>query len=800
MIGREADLAHLQQAFQGSFLENKGLQVITVSGDAGIGKSRLLYEFNTWAEVQPLNWWVFKGRASLAAQHTPYALLRDIFLFRFEIQDSDSLAIAHEKIEQGFREFLPEDPDALEKAHILGHLVGLDFSSSPHLRGLLDDPRQLRQQALYYLTQFFRAASDQLPSLLMLDDLHWADTGSLDALSYLFANLPLQTRLLTVAVTRPTLFEFYPTWGRSLAGFSRIELGPLDKADSRRLVEEILRKVPDLPDAIRELVVGGAEGNPFYLEEFVKMLIDEKVICPGDEAWRVESGRLASLNVPSTLTEIIHARLDGLSSEERIILQYASVYGRIFWDDALLAISADISRQSLSQTFKILLRKELIYERFPSAFAGTREFTFRQSLLQEVTYETLLKRQRAAYHLRAAHWLDQASGERRGEYLAQIAEHYERGGEHGHAAGVLALAAERALGLSALSEARSFFQQALNLLDQPDRPLQEVIQMELGLAEACLELGEYPQALRHAETASNMAADLQLDSLVAEALTLLGQISTNLGSHQDARSYLVGSLYLARKENTHSTLARALVALATVEWKLGDIDSALQNCEQGLQIAREIGDTTIELMALNRLGVIQGALGNPQLEASFYHQALDLALATGNRERAATAYNNLGALAGEQNEWDKAWEYYQRALQISSQTGAKQAESLHRINLGFAAIKLGKLTEARRFLRDGVAAGMRLGAMPITVFGITYFALLAFAEGQAERALELIGVARSCPAWDSENEREVNRFLAEWNLPAGQVERGLLRGQQMEVEVVLDELTRLEGTPAFGTS
>lgn len=125
---------------------------------------------------------------------------------------------------------------------------------------------------------------------------------------------------------------------------------------------------------------------------------------------------------------------------------------------------------------------------------------------------------------------------------------------------------------------------------------------------------------------------------------------------------------------------------------------------------------------------------------------------------------------------------------------------MHRINLGFAAIKLGKLTDARKFLREGVAAGLRLGAMPVTVFGITYFALLAFAEGQPGRALELLGVARSSPAWDSENEREVNRFLIEWNLPAEQVEHGLRRGQEMKIEIVLDDLTRQEGAPAFGTS
>jgi predicted ATPase/class 3 adenylate cyclase len=792
MIGREREMALLQETFQRATF-GRYFQAVTILGDAGIGKSRLLYEFNTWAELQTITWWWFKGRASLATMNAPYALLRDFFAFRFEIQDNDSLEVAHRKMEAGFREFLPSDPDAIEKAHVLGHLIGLNFTSSPYLRGLLHDPRQLRQQALFYLTQFFHQVSAQFPVLMMIDDLQWADTGSLDALGYLFTNLPPDTPFMALCVARSTLYENYPRWGQDFSDHILLDLKPLTKDESRRLVEDILRRVPELPGAVRELVVGGADGNPFYLEELVKMLIDAKVILPGEESWQVEPSRLATVRVPPTLTEVLQARLDTLTIPERLVLQYASVLGRTFWDRAVQAMSDAMNEQDVRSAISGLLRKELIFERRPSAFQHTREFTFKHTLLQEVAYETLLKRSRLAYHTIAAQWLDQISGERRGEYLPQIAGHFEKGGELARAASAYSEAADRALNLSALSEARSFFQHAFDLLNQPDQSIQSAIAMEVGLAETCIQLGDYKQAQKHAENAAAIAGDMQMDAMVAEALNQLGQLASLMGNNNDARSYLVGALYLARKENVAVTIAKLLVALAGVEWRLGELQSARQDCEEALQIAAEIGDANLRIQALNRLGVVCGALGQPDDEARYYQESLALALEIGNRERAATALNNLGAMAGEQNQWQKAREFYQRALDVSRETGAQQAVSLHLTNLGLAELNLGRLDAARQRLREGALLARQIGAPPVTVVALIYFAFLNHAEGRVSRALELIHVARSHPAFDSENEREISIYMLGWDIDPALERAAIEQAKTLDFNHLLDELTRENG-------
>ncbi len=787
MIGRDDSLARLKIAFEEALIDGT-LTVATVTGDAGIGKSRLLYEFNAWAEIQKVSWWVFKGRASQSMQNTPYALLRDIFSTRFEIQDSDPLNIAHQKLENGFAEFLPDVLDWREKAHVIGHLIGLDFSDSPHLRGLLNDPRQLRQQALFYLTRFFKSICQQSPALMMLDDLQWADSGSLDALQYLFTNLPLTTPLMALAVTRPILFERYPGLGKDIQNLTRIHLQPLNKNDSRLLVNEILRKVSDLPDAIRELVVGGAEGNPFYVEELIKMLIDQRVIQTGEEYWRVEPARLASVNVPSTLSEVLQARLDSLTIPERSTIQRAAVVGRIFWDQAILQTSSDLPESEILDALQTLRRKELIYERRPAVFTGTREYTFKHSLFQEVTYETLLKRQRTGLHILVARWLDQVSGERRDEYLAQIAEHYEKGGDLSRAAQMFSQAAERALSLSALAEAREFFEHAISLLEHPDQPVRDMIEMQIGLADACLQLGEYANARQHAEAAASLAGDMQLDILVAEALVQLGQTASYLGNYKDAFSYLTGALYLARQDGNRSTLARVLVALGGVEWRLGEIESARQHCEESYQIASQTGDMVTLLNSLNRLGVIMGALGRSAQEEKYYQQALNLALSVGNRERAAIALNNLGALAGEQNDWQKAFDYYLRALSISQETGAKQGEALHLMNMGLAAIKLERFADALANLHKGAILAAEIGAQPVLVSTVLYIGLLKLAQGNPQEAFELIGLARAQASWDSESERELNLFVGEAVLQAEAAQAAMQRGGSLDWDATLEKI------------
>lgn len=788
MVGREHEMEQLKVAFKAAFLHDS-LQIITVVADAGLGKSRLISEFSAWADLQDISWWWFKGRASLSMSSAPYALLRDIFSFRFEIYDSDPLQVAQEKMEAGFCQFIVNKERAIEKAHVVGHLLGFNFSSSPHLHGLLRDPNQLHQQALYYLKQFFLAVAESGPALLMIDDLHWADTGSLDALAYVFESLPPSAPIMALTVTRPILQDRYPNWGKNIRSFQKLQLEPLSKDESRALVNQILQKVPELPNAVPELVIGGAEGNPFYLEELIKMLIDAQVIKPGQETWSINLNRLATVHIPHTLTEVIQARLDNLPAAERTTLQLGAVVGRIFWDQAIIALASENADERTFQALNQLKTKDLVFERRPSSFSATREYIFKHHLLREVTYNTMPKRQRTISHLSAAGWLIRVSGERRSEYLPQIAEHLEKGGDLEQATAILAEAAERALSLSALSEARTFFQQALDLHAQQHRPIDsESVALEIGLAKTLIYLGEYTDAQPQAEKALALAKAAGFDALISEALMQLGQITSYLGDYHQAHTHLDQALELARSEGSQRTIGRALTALGSVEWRLGNLPKAQEYALAGRQIAQALDDNETLLLALNTLGVVAGALDHPNEEEAYYQQTFKLAISIGNRERAAMALNNLGAQAGEQKQWQKAWDYYTQAMETSRETGARTGLALRQINLGYAGIKLGRINEAREYLREGAMMARQIGAAPILLSALIYFGLLAYTLGDVERALQLFGLAKTSPAYESEAEREINIFLADWQVPAAKAQAEFAQGAQLDLDTVLDEL------------
>ena len=322
------------------------------------------------------------------------------------------------------------------RAHVIGQLLGFRFENSPYLRDACQEPQIFWDRALIYLIDYFKALLSTGPVVLLLEDIHWADDNSLVILERIWERLA-EKQFLVVCSTRPSLFETKPEWSKGKAGdkvvFTRINLSSLSHKNSQQLVEAILGKVQELPESLRDLIVERAEGNPFFIEELIKMLIEEQVILKDNEDWRVDLSHLAEVHIPSTLVEVLQARLDSLTAEERVFLQRASVLGRVFWDDALSymdKVQEDHMQISprMDETFINLTAKEMVFSNQVSTFKDMREFSFIHALLRDVTYENVLKRLRRIYHGYAAEWLETTTeqSKRSGEYAALIAEHYER--------------------------------------------------------------------------------------------------------------------------------------------------------------------------------------------------------------------------------------------------------------------------------------------------------------------------------------------------------------------------------------
>jgi predicted ATPase len=381
LIGRDAELRRLKEAMQAIQREHHARRVLVI-GEAGLGKSRLLYEFEDWLDLLPEYYVLYKARAEELMRQMPFAFARDLFALRFEILENDAAETAREKFNAGFAEFM--GPNCEEAARQVGTLLGFEFFSTAPADVAPEDAQAQRRQALQALVSYFGAATRQEPAVVLLEDLHWADDDSLELLAQLEragAHLPAGgVQRATVPVG---------TSSRLADGGRRDRPATAHPQNSRRLVREILRRVTALPDDLQDTIVSHAEGNPFYVEELVKMMIDDGVIITDDDEWRVVPQPLTRLRVPPTLTEVIQARLDRLAGLEYETLERAAVVGRLFWDDAVARIDMPPEsslQQALLRTrgpwLTVAERTDL---RAPGVeFYDATEYLFKNAIVREV--------------------------------------------------------------------------------------------------------------------------------------------------------------------------------------------------------------------------------------------------------------------------------------------------------------------------------------------------------------------------------------------------------------------------------
>jgi class 3 adenylate cyclase/tetratricopeptide (TPR) repeat protein len=778
MIGRDAELEALQAAFRRLFQERQ-LAAVTVVADAGIGKSRLQYEFAAWSEARPEHFFLFRGRATPQTGSHAFGLLRDILAWRFQISDDDSVEAARAKMEQGIVPlFLCDDgPDLAEgHAHILGHLISIEWKDSRHIRGILDDPKQIRNRAFHVAAQVFRrisagdGAARAAPVILQIEDLHWADGESLDFLNYL-AEVNRDVPLLMLSTTRPTLFERRSDWNSTDGVHQRIDLHPLGKDMSRLLADELLKKLPEIPVALRELLTSRAEGNPFYMEELVKMMIDQGAIETG-EYWKVNAERLLLSRVPPTLIGVLQARLDGLPPPEKHALQQASIIGAVFWDAALFFVDSHAAEK-----LPALVRRELALPRVDAPLDGLREFAFRHQVLHQVTYDTVLKRQRREGHAKVAQWLEGLTaqgGARALDLLGLAAEHFELAGDEANAAEFHARAAQHAgqrlahervlahvvRGLALLGNSRpgavelrwrllSSREQSLSLQARRDEQaidLEALVQLADQLndgrrAYAAWRRGLHAMRIADWVTMESAGRDSMAfatragdDSLRLHALRLLAFAKMDQGDIDAGRALALAGLAEARSLKLGGLEARFLSALAAAADKQGECVAMLDLTQQSLLISRETGDRVGEAVNLSNLGLGLLELGDLSRAQQELDAALQLLRANGDRTNEGKALCNLSTLALWLNNEAKALALARSALDIAILAQARESEVIAGLQMGAAEFALGRLAQARQAYARARTRALEIN-VPKQHDASAGLARIALAEGHVAEAL-----------------------------------------------------------------
>ena len=417
LVGREDELELLRSLYRRVAADSRP-HLVTVYGDPGVGKSRLTAEFLEWSQTEPDPPLVVRGRCLPYGDGVTYWPLAEILKQQAEILDTDSAAGALEKVRGYASGALAEglSPDPGRAAAALAYTVGLE---DPAQDFAALAPRQVHHETHAAWRSLFSGLAQQRPIVVVIEDIHWADPALLDLLEELADRVVGPA--LFLCPSRPELTQRRPGWGGGRRNSTGVFLEPLTPEDARKLIGFLLT-VEDLPESVRGRILERAEGNPFFLEEIIRHLIDERRIVRVGRRWKA-ADRIEDVVIPDTVQGVLAARIDLLGPAEKRTLQSAAVVGRVFWSGPVERLLNGEAAE-LDDLLARLEERELVAARVDSTIGGEREYSFKHVLTRDVAYGTLPRGERARAHGRVARWIESTTGERRAEFAELLAYHY----------------------------------------------------------------------------------------------------------------------------------------------------------------------------------------------------------------------------------------------------------------------------------------------------------------------------------------------------------------------------------------
>ena len=627
LVGRQIDLGMLTGAFEKAVQEST-VHLVTVSGEPGVGKSRLVSELFRYVDAKPdLTRWR-QGRCLPYGEGITFWALGEIVKAEAGILETDSPQAAGTKLER----VLPEGPEREWFRQRLNPLLGLQVTSTAELEELFTAWRR-----------FLEVLSASAPSVFVFEDLHWADEAMLAFVEHV-AEWSEAVPMLLVGTARPELHERQPAWGGGKRNATTINLSPLTDRETAELVSNLLEQ-GILPWGVQSLVLERSGGNPLYAEEFVRLLRDRKVVV--NDGRTLGLADRAEIPLPESVQGLIAARLDTLSPERKTLIQDAAVVGKVFWAGALAAMSGRDPNE-VTEALHELSRRELVRPVRSSSMEGEAEYAFLHILVRDVAYAQIPRAERAERHRRAATWIESVSGERVEDHAEILAHHYTQALDLATAAGqadqareleaparrFLILSGDRALGLE-VAKAEANYRRALDLVAE-GHPERDAILYRWG--DALSQSGRHAEAARSLEEAIAGFRSRGQRSEVARALITLGRVRRAMADPIQ-QSHIQEAVALLEEEPPGPDLVRAYAEMSGAEAILGDYVQAIAFAERAMSLASRLG-LPEPPRALGIRGYARLSLGDPE-GLTDQRAALRIALQRGLGMEAARLYNNL---------------------------------------------------------------------------------------------------------------------------------------------------------------
>jgi len=752
-IGRDREFRLIQELFH-SCAQERHARLVSVVGIAGVGKTRLSWEFEKHIDGLAFDVRWHRGRCLAYGEGVAFSALAEMVRMRARIAEEDPPETSLAKLAETLAGFVP---DVQERAFLeprLRHLLGLADRSAPDKEDLFSAWRL-----------FFERIADRDPVVLVFEDIQWADAALLEFIEYLL-DWSRGFPIYVLTLGRPDGEARRPAAGDA----TTLWLEPL--ADGR--IAEILNGIaPGLPDELAERIIERAEGVPLYAVEIVRMLLDRGLLERADGEHR-PTRPIGALDVPETLQALAAARLDGLDQDERRVLEDAAVLGRSFSRNGIAALS-NLPEAELERILQSLLRKEIITVQNDPLSPERGQLSFVQDLLRRVAYETLSLRERKARHLAAASLLSR-EWESEDELATVLASHYL----DAYVAGVgdadaaelkvqareaQARAGERAISLAAAGEAARYFAQAAELADDPGQRAGFLSRAGRAAAQSGNDeeaLGAFDQAIGLHEAIGDRRGAARVQARRADLLRFQGRIEEALTSMQSAYDELV--------EGDHDAdLALVASMLARLLYFAGSSDAAIAPVELALEIAEGLRVPEALAEALNTKGML--LYRRPHESAALLHESLRIAQEHDLTEAGLRAQFNLSGLAIEHDRMREARRYLEDSLAWARRRGDRSAETYTLGQLAEVLVALGEWNEALGLLEDTprtmrsqfAVANALMGQLPVMIargqLDVARRLYLELAGDTESSDQQDIATFRLCEAMLSRAEGELHRAV-----------------------------------------
>jgi class 3 adenylate cyclase/tetratricopeptide (TPR) repeat protein len=695
-VGRQPEFEAVRQARERAGAGHG--QVVAVVGEAGVGKSRLVYECVHAQDIQ--GWRVLESASVSYGKATPYFPVIDLLKRYAQVEDADD--------------------SRTRRARVTGQVLTLDETlqdTLPPLLALLEalpdnspfrqlEPTQRRQHTLAALKRLLLRERQEQPLLLVFEDLHWIDAETQALLDSLVESLPT-ARLLLLVNYRP---EYQHGWG-SKTYYTQLRLDPLPPASADEFLHALLGDDPSLA-SLKQLLIARTEGNPFFLEESVRTLVETRVLVGAPGAYRL-ARPLEGLQVPATVHAVLAARIDRLPPEAKRLLQTAAVIGTDV-PFVLLRAIADLPEEALHRGLAHLQAAEFLYETrlFPEP-----EYTFKHALTHEVAYGGLLLEQRRGLHGRVVGALEALAPERAVEQVERLAHHALRGEVWDKAVIYCQRAGARAFDRAAFREAVASFEQALQALAPlpEDRDTQaQAIDLRLALGVALSQRGEYGRHLALVGEAEALARVLDDRARLGRVLAEMVSALRLTGDHDGAIATGRQALELAVELGNSALQEQASLYLGQAYYVIGDFGRAAELLRRSVEAAdRGSGTSSTDVRIRSRAWLAQtlGRLGTFVEGRRHGEEALRLATLEGRGATPISVHTRLGLLYLNQGDLEHAIRMFDQGLALCRASGNRDLFRVIMAGLGYASALQGRIAEGCELLEEAISEGIRTGAL-----------------------------------------------------------------------------------------